>query len=99
MTKDDLVKAGYRAFPVGILESNWAESAFQKDFRDERGKVRYYLNVYFSKDLKLPDIRVQIEIPQGYLNLELFSLSSGDVKGIETLFAKIWRVLKARYYE
>lgn len=79
MDKQDFLAAGYREYEVGILENDWAESFLQKEMRVV-GDVVYFINVFVPRPLELfssPIVcRMQLDIAEGTLNLELFHFKS-----------------------
>ncbi len=107
MEKKDFIEAGYKEFPVGILERDWASSFFQKRVVDKFG-IRYFIDVFFPKPIGNEKMissgisfnltaKIQFEISEGTFDGKLFHFK--NIKEMEDLFAELWLTTGASYYE
>lgn len=99
----DFILAGYKQYPVGRLDSDWAKAMVQKRVADETG-VKYFITVYFSEInhhhygvFKNVAARLQLNSAVGTHNHELLTVD--NIESMELHFEFLWTATSSYYYE
>ena len=74
MTKQDLIEAGFKEFPVPRYSHKYAGAAFQKRYRSKSGKTLYFISAYwYAPHEGYLDAKESFEA-----EISLYPKSSGD---------------------
>jgi len=101
MTREDL-KEGYVEF--NPIWKTHVKTAFQKRMVDEKGEIKFFLNIYVYPRINYEhkdsfSAEVQFNRSGEVFNLEYFIGADAIVEDIEKVFDNFWKVNGCDYYE
>lgn len=109
MNDSDFLRAGYKEFSRGQLDSEGIETCFQKAYEDLLGRTAYFITVRKWKGFYHPysgesfppsyEYNVQLYKKDDHDAIDLLFHSSWDLHSVEDYMEKLWRTGLFDYYE